>query len=291
MSKSILEKFKSKFSKKPKILVLKLSGIINYGIKEVNLFSKEKTSIESLMKIFDEITKFNKSDYKGILFRINSPGGSASASEELAKTIIRMKEKTGIPVVVSVANLACSGAYEVACTGDYIFANKSSLLGSIGAIINIPNYKELGEKIGYYSKTIKGGRMKDIGNPFRDMTEEEDVYLNSLIKRTHQDFIDLVVSQRPYISNLKEMTDGRFVDSFLAKENHLIDEIGTYFDALDYLIKDKLNLTREQVEIDYNLSFKKGLAKIFSIVPEYINLNISLDKNILEKFSIFSRFN
>lgn len=285
MSKSFIEKIKLKFPRKSKILVLKLSGVIDYGIKEVNLFSRGKTSIESLMKTFDEIAEFNKLGYKGVLLRINSSGGSASASEELAKTIIRMKEKTKIPIVVSVGNLACSGAYEVACTGDYIFANRGSLLGSIGVIMSIPNYKELGEKIGYLPKTIKGGRMKDIGNPFRDMTKEEENYLELIIKRTHQDFIDLVLSQRPYISNLKEMTDGRILDSYLAKENHLIDEIGTYYNALDYLIKNKLQLTREQVEIDYNPESKKGLAKIISMIqiPESININLSLDKNIFSK--------
>ena len=282
-NKSILDILKSKVAK-DKILICKLSGTINYDNK--GIFFNRNSSIEKLMKTFNEISETNRSDYKGILFRIDSPGGSASASEELAREIIKMKEKTKIPVIVSVGNLACSGAYEIACTGDYIFANKSSLVGSIGVIMNIPNYKELGEKIGYIPKTLKGGKMKDIGNPFRDMTKEEEDYLNSLIKRTHQDFIDLVLSQRPYISNLKEMTDGRILDACTAKENHLIDELGTYFDALDYLIKEKLKTARDRVEIVDDSESKKGLAKLISRIqiPESININLSLNKNILEKF-------
>ena len=285
---SILDTMKARLTRN-KILICNLTGVIDYGVNKKSLFNRNRTSLERLMKVFNEIGEENKNRYKGILLRIDSPGGSASASEELAKTIIKMKEKAKISVVVSVGNLACSGAYEVACTGDYIFANKSSLLGSIGVIMNIPNYKELGEKIGYLPKTLKGGRMKDIGNPFRDMTEEEEGYLNSLIQRTHQDFIDLVVSQRPYISNLKEMTDGRIVDSFIAKENHLIDEYGTYFDALEYLIKNKLHLTREEVDLVYDSEPKTGLAKIFSMIqiPESINLSINLDKSISEKFKLF----
>ena len=285
MSISLLSKIKFRLQKE-KVLVCKLSGTISYGKKD-KLFIRDNSSssVERLIKLFNEITEENKNNYKGILFRIDSPGGSASASEELAREIVKMKNKTKIPLVISVGDLACSGAYEVACTGDYIFANRSSLLGSIGVIMNIPNYKELGEKIGYYSKTIKGGRLKDIGNPFRDMTEEEESYLKSIIEQTHRDFIDFVLSQRPFISNLKEMTDGRIIDAHTAKENHLIDKLGTQFDALDYLISEKLQLSKERVTVIYDSIPKKGLEKLFSMIqiPESINLSLSGSKDISER--------
>ena len=261
------------FSEKPKVHVFYIDGVIKFG--DSNFVSKEKNNIEDLI---EDLHKAADEKVDGIILRINSPGGAAGASEELARTVLKVREKN-IPVIASVGEMACSGAYMVAACCDYIYANKMSLVGSIGVIMQIPNFKNLSEKIGVSMITLKAGKMKDIGNPFKDMTDEEKNYLESLLKKSHEDFIDLVTSQRK-ISDLENMTDGKIIDSDTALKNNLIDYCGTFHDALKFLAEEKLNTKVDKLKIVKHKQKKSFLSKIFGTC----NFNVSIDESVLTNF-------
>ena len=159
------------FEKKKTIAVIEIDGVISASSKKSAIASKGFSLGKTLEFLSD--LEDGKQALDGIMLRVNTPGGTAGASEELARAIERVKQARKVPVVASIADVCCSGGYMIAVVADKIFANRQSLTGSIGTILQMPNYQELAEKIGIKTLTFKSGRMKDIGNPMRDMTDEE----------------------------------------------------------------------------------------------------------------------
>lgn len=234
-------------------------------------------SVRKLKSNLLEIKQKNADDYKGILLKINSPGGAAATSEELAKLVFSLRET--VPVVTSIADSACSGAYMIAAASNYIFANTLSWTGSIGVIMMLPNFQELSKKIGMAVKTIKAGKMKDLGNPYREMTPEEELYLETLVKSAHAEFINFIKLTRPNSKNLEELADGRVLDAKTALENNLIDRLGTEDDALTYLITEILH----------------GDEKDFSITdtapkPSFLKRILDMNSPITVKFELPNNF-
>jgi len=244
-------------NKRKTIAILEINGIISASASKYSL-SKGFNLMETLK--FLSTLEDEKQPLNGILLRMNTPGGTAGASEELARAIERVKKRREVPVVASIADVCCSGGYMVAVVADKIFANRQSLTGSIGTILQVPNYQELAENIGIKAITIKSGKMKDIGNPMRKMTEEEQRYLEDLAKRGHQMFIDFVIRRRPSIVNGDEMMDGRPTDAPTAKANHLIDAYGTYLDAYDALLRAAKIEKKEPVKV-LRIKEKKGILQ------------------------------
>lgn len=117
----------------------------------------------------------NDASVKAVVIRVNSPGGSVVASNEIYKAIKDFNK----PVVFSFGETAASGGYYIACAGKWIVANPDTLTGSIGVIIELPNTDELMKKIGVQIVVIKSGTNKDLGSPFRPMTDDEKKYLSN----------------------------------------------------------------------------------------------------------------
>lgn len=137
-----------------------------------------------------------KSSMKAMVIRIDSPGGASAATQELYDEIQRVKIMTGKPVVVSMGNAAASGGYYLALAGDHVFATPSTLTGSIGVIMSIPNIEELFDKIGYQPRTIKSGEFKDMGDMAREWTPREKALIQGLIDNVFEQFLGDVVDAR-----------------------------------------------------------------------------------------------
>lgn len=259
--------------KKKKIQVIHITGVITATGSE-GLLSKSYGNSATL-RLLHNIKK--DKNIKGVLIRLNSPGGTTGASQEIAELIEEIR-RTGRPVVASIADIACSGAYMIAAACDYIFANKLSITGSIGVIMQVPNYYQLAEKIGVGCTTVKAGRFKDIGNPFREMTDEEREYLERVASETHAEFIAMVMKNRT-IKNVDLMTDGRFVSAIEAKENGLIDEFGNYYTALDYLYK-QIGVEEDDVKLLGDARRKKSILSrmldIRGFIQEICHSNITI---------------
>ncbi len=201
-----------------RVAVIKIKGVIVNPLPTVR-------KIERLRK--------DKS-VKALVIRVDSPGGSVGASQEIYRAIERFRE-AGKPVVISMGNIAASGGYYVSAPANYIFANPGTITGSIGVIIQHVAYKELMDKIGIKATAIKTGRFKDTLNPFRELTPEEKEYLKDTITQAYEQFLRAILEYRKdKISEekLREVADGRVFTGEKAKELGLVDEIGGLEDAL-----------------------------------------------------------
>jgi protease-4 len=181
------------------------------------------------------------SHVKAILLRIDSPGGGVSASQEIYREVKRVKDEKKKKVVVSMASVAASGGYYIACPADTIFANPGTVTGSIGVIAEWLNYKELAEWAKLKPVVFKSGEFKDTGSPTRDLTDSDKKYFQSMIDELYGQFVGAVsegrkgkgeegaeLTQERVIS----LADGRVYTGEAAKKNGLVDEIGNYEDAL-----------------------------------------------------------
>ncbi|MDQ3020268.1 MAG: signal peptide peptidase SppA [Bacteroidota bacterium] len=187
-------------------------------------------SSESIVRQFKKYGE-DKS-IKGIILRVNTPGGGVAASQEIYE-IIKNTRDAGKPVIVSISSLGASGGYYAACGGSIIVADPGSLVGSIGVIINLMNFKDLAEKIGVSQTIIKSGELKDAGNPLREINEKDKEYFQSIVDDSFDQFLEVVEKERKIDKEkLKEYATGRVFTGRQGKEIGLVDSLGTYEDAL-----------------------------------------------------------
>jgi protease-4 len=190
------------------------------GVIEVN------GTIMDSKRTLKELNKFAESDHiKAIVVRIDSPGGAVGPSQEIYDAIKRIKAKK--KVVASMGSLAASGGYYIACATDKIYANPGTLTGSIGVIMELPNVQGLLKWAGVEMNTLKAGKMKDSGSPFREMTPEEREYFEGMLADVHAQFIEAVAAGRKLtVEEVKPLADGRVFSGRQAREAKLVDELG-----------------------------------------------------------------
>jgi len=163
---------------------------------------------------------------KGIIIRIDSPGGSVGPSQEIYDEIHKIKEAKKI-VYASLGSVAASGGYYIACAADYILANPGTLTGSIGVIMAFNNMEELAKKIGVAPAVIKSGEFKDSGSPLRPLKQKERKLLQKVVDDVHDQFVQAVSSSRNISEeNVRLFADGRIMTGRQALKFRLIDEFG-----------------------------------------------------------------
>ncbi|MEE8390041.1 MAG: signal peptide peptidase SppA [Anaerolineae bacterium] len=168
-------------------------------------------------------------DIKAVVVRVNSPGGSVVASDEIYHAFLDFDK----PIVIWMGETAASGGYYIACGSDYIFAHPSTLTGSIGVISQFFNAEELMAKVGVDTVVIASGPNKDIGSSFREMTEEEQALWREIIDETYEGFIEIVAQARDMpLDKVRELADGRVYTGRQALERGLVDDVGTPDDAI-----------------------------------------------------------
>lgn len=176
----------------------------------------------------------NDEDVGAIILEVDSPGGGLTASDEIYKALVDFKASdTNRKLVVHVKDLAASGGYYVSAPADWILAEPTALVGSIGVILQTLNWKMLSEKIGVTDTTIKSGENKDLLNPFRDVPPEQLAMLQDIIDRLYHRFFTIVQEARGIdAETLKPLADGRIFTTEQALEHKLIDGIGYWEDAV-----------------------------------------------------------
>lgn len=254
------------------LVAIDISGVISSGQFG---FSGQANSA----RIMEQINQLREDEnVKGLLLRVNSPGGSSAASEAIYQEIIEYKSETGNPVVVAMEDVAASGGYYIATAADQIFASPATTTGSIGVIMQFKDMKELYKKIGVRNVTFKSGDYKDIGNPDRDLTEEEKNFLQELVDEIHEQFVEVIVNERELSrTEVEELADGRIFTGNQAKEINLVDQLGNFYHAVDEL--ERL----AEIEGEAELIYYDRQSLLDIIITSFIS-HLSLDNNLAFKY-------
>ncbi|MEW5762450.1 MAG: signal peptide peptidase SppA [Bacillota bacterium] len=169
---------------------------------------------------------------RAVVLRLNSPGGSAAASQEIGAEVDRLR-RTGKKVVASMGDTAASGAYWIAAKADRIVANPATITGSIGVIIQTQHLVGLYQKLGIATETIKSGPHKDMGAPDRLLTPEERRIFQSMVDDIYNQFVTVVARGRKMdAAKVRQLADGRVFTGNQARELGLVDELGDFRDAV-----------------------------------------------------------
>ena len=221
--------------------------------------------ISESRQTMDDIIRFKEDpSIKGVIIRINSPGGSVGPTQEIYREVVKLKEKK--KVFVSMGSLCASGGYYVAAAGEKVYANPSSITGSIGVIMQSVILEDLMKKIGLKSNTIKAGDLKDAGSPFKEMTPEERAYLNEVVKNIHEQFIkDIADGRKMDLEKTRKLADGRVYTGLQAQDAGLVDAIGNFYDTVDSLKKElKIKGKPELVYTEKPFSLSKWIFSSIS---------------------------
>lgn len=171
---------------------------------------------------------------KGVLLRIDSPGGGASSSQELYASLKRLASTK--PICVSMGTVAASGGLMVSMAAERIFANASTITGSIGVRMDIPQVRGLFDKLGIGQETLVTGPYKDAGSYLRPLSQEEKDYLQGILKDMHEQFVEIVAAGRKmHLEKVRTLATGRIFTGREALSLGLIDEIGGQEEAHKWL--------------------------------------------------------
>jgi protease IV len=203
-----------------KIGVIAIEGLISSDLAE--------KTVRLLTRYADDAS------IKAIVLRIDSPGGGVASSQEIYEEVRRV-QSGGKLVVASLGSVAASGGYYIACVANRIFAHAGTVTGSIGVLVQLANAEELLRKIGIESTVITSGPFKDSGSPMRALRPEERQVFQALVDDVYQQFIEAVAQGRNLpIGEVRQAADGRIYTGRQAKELHLVDELGSFQDAITY---------------------------------------------------------
>jgi len=239
-----------------------------------------KGVIMSAEKVAGQLNKYRQiSGIKGMIIRIDSPGGGAAAFQEIYREIRRIRE-SGIPVVASIASVGASGGYYAALGANKIMANPGSIVGSIGVIVDFPVAVDLLDKIGIEVKTVKSGRYKDTGSPYRQVTPEDERQLESVVLDMYDQFVSDVARERGiHKKELLNIADGRIFTGSQAKEIGLVDTLGTFEDAVLLIAemvgiqeRPKLVFSQRQKMTLFDMLFM-DIEEVISILAPIPSLN------------------
>jgi protease-4 len=227
-----------------KVLVLEVSGLISSHEKDSFI---EHPSVLAQMK--EALTRAaDDARVKAVVLRINSPGGTVTASDILYHELLAFKSRRKIPVVASIMDVGASGGYYIAMAADKVVVHPSSITGSLGVIMMTVNARGLLEKVGIEAVTVKSGPRKDMGSPFRSLTEEEQAIFQGVIMAFYNRFLSVIKEGRKNLTadEIKKLADGRIYSGEQAASLGLADSVGYLDDAID-VAKHESGLTEATV--------------------------------------------
>ena len=216
-----------------KIAIIDVDGIIDDESEDNLLRSRDST----IVSVVEKLKKAEADpDVKAVILRVDSPGGSVTASDVLYEEIRSFKARKSVPIVAAFMGVAASGGYYISCACDRIVAHPTTITGSIGVIALHVSLAGLLEKVGVKVEALKSGAHKDTGSVFRDLSDDERKLLQALIDDMHGRFVGVVARGRSAVmteAQARELADGRIYTADQALKLKLIDRIGYLKDAVD----------------------------------------------------------
>ncbi len=256
------------------VALIPITGVITADGE--GYFGKSTVSSQAIVDFIQKAE--DNSRVKVILLEINSPGGSAVASDEIAGAVKAAKK----PVIALIREVGASGGYWVASATDHIIANRMSITGSIGVISSYLEFSGLMEKYGVNYERLVAGEHKDIGTPYRPLDEQERQILQGKLDKIHEFFIEEIVANRGMKkTDVQKLATGEFYVGSEALENGLIDQLGDTKTAEEYITQ-----TYGLKKVEY-VEYKEtpGLFDLFSKVSSQFSFSMGqgLGSTLLEK--------
>lgn len=266
-----------------RILILDVSGLITSG-KTDEIFREGTSLVEDVHEALRRARK--DPTIKGVIVRIDSPGGEVTASDIIHREIQRYAEETEVPVVAELMGLATSGGYYIASATDRIYAHPTSVTGSIGVLLLTINVEGLENLIGVQIGAITSAQHKDIMSPFRAMLPEERQIMQGIIDDLYGRFVDVVAANRAdhqmTPARVRALADGRVFTARQALEAGLIDEIA-YLPEVIEAVKDEAGIRDAEI-ITYKRggrsSSEYGLYSRAGAPAPQVNVNL-IDRSVL----------
>ena len=227
--------------------------------------------IFSPKQIVPQLKKFADDDsVKAIIIHVNSPGGGVAASEEIYREVKRIRDEKKKRIVASIETVGASGAYYVASATNKIYADKGSIVGSIGVIAEWVNYGELLRWAKLNAITMKAGEFKDTGSPTREMTPAERQYMQGLIDNMHTQFIQAVADGRHVKeADIRSIANGKVWTGEQANDMKLVDQI-TDFEGAVKDTAQAVNISGEPTLVYPPKDRRSGLDLLFGDVSDYL---------------------
>ncbi len=263
---------------KDKVLMISIQGKIS-DTREKGLL---RTHPGMVQQIVSHLRKAEKDpNIRAVLLKVDSPGGTVTASDLLWHEISEFKKRSRVKIVAALMNVAASGGYYVCLPADRIMAHPTTITGSVGVIVMRPQFSGLMDKVGVEVAVSKTGKDKDMGSPFRRITAEEENMFQQLANRLGERFLFLVQKHRnPSAEAMKEIATARVFTAEEAKSLGLVDEIGYLSDALQ-MSKSLSGISPDAKVIVYRSGQYPddniyNTASVSSDVPGLANLGLSL---------------
>lgn len=225
---------------------------------------------------------------KGIVLRVNSPGGSALASEIIYQTLL----KAGVPIYVSMSETAASGGYYISMSGNKVFADNATITGSIGVVSMIPKFYNAQNKYGVTANSISKGKYSDMYNPFTPLTEETKTKISESMLSTYKEFKSRVSANRKIDDTILEnYAQGKIWLGDEAKNIKLVDEIGGLEETINAMARDLKLKEGYRVENIYTeISFQKTLKMLSSFVLEKVSLTSQIQARLPKSAKLFDEY-
>jgi protease-4 len=248
-----------------KILLLDLSGMLAEDVPSFSI-GAPPPRVPLLARVREELRKAEDDErVKALIVRINSPGGTITASDTLYHELLAFKTRKKVPVIAAIMDVGASGGYYAALAADTIVVNPTTITGSIGVVMVTVNAQGLLEKIGVTPLAIKSGPMKDAGSPFRSLTDAERAVFQGIIDDMYGRFVGLIARSRKMPEDrVRAFADGRVYTADEALKLGLVDRIA-YLEDVVALAKERAGLAEAKV-IMYHRP-KEYRANIYSATP------------------------
>jgi len=249
------------------VAVIDITGTI-VADKDANFLFEDVTSSDEIRKLIRKADKNNR--IKAIIFKINSPGGSAVASEEIANEI----KKTNKTTVAWIREIGTSGAYWIASSADYVISNRMSITGSIGVIASYLGFSGFLEEHNVSYERLVAGSLKDMGSPFKELTPGEKALFEKSLDAIHDYFVDEIAKNRNLRkSDVKKIATGMFYLGVEAKELGLVDELGSREEVINYIEK-QIGEETDLVEYKKEKGFLGSLSQIIGQSSFYVGKGV-----------------
>jgi protease-4 len=218
-------------SSRSKIAMIDVTGLI-IDSPAPGLLAEGDNPVSSFVEALERAR--DDDDVKAVVLRLNSPGGTVTASDVMYREVVHFREETGKPVVMLMSDVAASGAYYLACAGDTVIAHETTITGSIGVIMQLVNFSEGMDKIGISADAVTSGPNKSMGSPFEPEEAEHRALFQEMVDEFYARFRTVVLTERQLSpADIDWVTDGRIVSGARAAEIGLVDRTGSLRDAFE----------------------------------------------------------